>query len=133
MFARTLCFAIVGISLCSVGLQAGGGGKDAKDTKDKKFEIPKDAIVGIIKMVDMKAPSFTIAVKDAKDRTFGVTKETEFWGPKGGDRGTGPKGLEDDCMAKGYEIKVAPTKDGKNAKDVFLSVRKSEKKAVDKK
>jgi hypothetical protein len=35
MFARTLCFAIVGISLCSVGLQAGGGGKDAKDTKDK--------------------------------------------------------------------------------------------------
>ncbi len=122
MFARSLGFAIVGISLCGLGLHAAGGGKD------KKFEIPKDAIVGTVKSVDKKAPSFTITVKDGKDRTFGVTKETEFWGPKGGDRGTGPKGLEDECMAKGYEVKVAPTKDGKNAKDVYLSVRKADKK-----
>ncbi len=36
------------------------------------------------------------------------------------------KGLEDDCMEKGYEIKVVPAKDAKIAKDVHLSNRKSE-------
>jgi hypothetical protein len=57
-----------------------------------------------------------------------VDDKTEFWGPKGGDRGTGHKGLKDDCMAVGYEIKVVPAKDGKTAKDVYLPVRKTDKK-----
>jgi|SRR6516162_7715566 hypothetical protein len=59
-----------------------------------------------------------------KDKTFTVDAKTEFWGPKGGDRGTGPKGLADECMAKGYEIKVVPTKDPTVAKDVYLPNRK---------
>jgi hypothetical protein len=50
------------------------------------------------------------------------------WLPKGGDRGTGVKGLEDDCMAAGYEIKVVATKDGKTAKDVYLPNRKEKDK-----
>jgi len=53
-----------------------------------------------------------------------VDAKTEFWGPKGGDRGTGPKGLADECMAKGYEIKVMPAKDPTVAKDVYLPNRK---------
>src|SRR5262245_57018134 len=57
----------------------------------KKFEIPKDAIAGTVKSVDEKAAKFTITVK-GKDKTFTVDAKTEFWGPKGGDRGTGPKG-----------------------------------------
>src|SRR5580693_1040054 len=112
-------------SLCLVlilSLDAGG------QQKDKKFEIPKDAIAGKVKSVDMKAPSFTLTPEKGKDRVFLVDKATEFWGPKGGDRGTGPEGLKDDCMAIGYEIKVAPAKDGKTAKDVFLPVRKSDDK-----
>jgi hypothetical protein len=124
MFARTLGFAIVGVSLCAFGLQAGGG---AKDGKDKKFEIPKNAIAGTVKTVDLKASKFTITLTDGKQRTFGVDDKTEFWGPKGGDRGTGAAGLKDDCMEKGYEIKVVATKDGKNAKDVYLPNRKVEK------
>ena len=51
-------------------------------------------------------------------------EKTEFWGPKGDDRGTGPKGLMDECMAKGYEIKVVPAKDATVAKDVYLPNRK---------
>jgi hypothetical protein len=100
------------------GLEAGGQGKD------KKFEVPKDAIAGKVKAVDMKAASFTISPEKGKDRTFHVDKATEFWGPKGGDRGTGPAGLKDDCMAPGYEIKVVAAKDGKTAKDVYLPTRK---------
>ena len=90
--------------------------------------MPKDAIAGKVKSVDLTATTFTITLKDGKDHTFGVDAKTEFWGPKGGDRGTGPKGLKDDCMAKGYEIKVVPTKDGKIAKDVYLPNRKTEEK-----
>jgi hypothetical protein len=127
MFARTLGLAIVALVLAALSLQAVGAGDK------KKFEIPKDAIAGKVKSVDLKAPSFTITLKNGKERTFAVDKSTEFWGPKGGDRGTGPKGLEDDCMAKGYEIHVMPAKDGKTAKDVYLPNRKTEKKTADKK
>jgi hypothetical protein len=130
MFARTLGLAIVGASLCVFGLHGGGGVANAKD---KKFEIPKNAIAGTIKSVDLKASKFTITMSDGKQRTFSVDDKTEFWGPKGGDRGTGVKGLKDDCMEKGYEIKVVPTKDGKNAKDVYLPNRKTEKKSEEKK
>jgi len=123
MLFRTLSITtavLVLLGLClQVGLAEGGD-------KDKKFEIPKNVVTGTIKSVDEKGAKFTIILKDGKDRTFLVDDKTEFWGPKGGDRGTGPKGLKDDCMEKGYEVKVMPRKDGKTAKDVFLPVRKSE-------
>ena len=122
-FASRALAIVVGLAMSGACLDLAVA--DAKkDKTDKKFEVPKDAIAGTVKSVDMKAPSFTITLKGGKDRTFGVTKETEFWGPKGGDRGTGAKGLADDCMAKGYEIKVNPSKDGKTAKDVYLPNRK---------
>jgi hypothetical protein len=121
MFVRTLSRVIVGMVVCVLGAAAAGG-----QDKDKKFEVPKNAIVGKVKTVDIKTSKFTITTKDGKDRTFAVTEKTEFWGPRGGDRGTGGKGLEDDCMEKGYEIKVVPGSDTKVAKDVYLPNRKSE-------
>ena len=60
--------------------------------------------------------------------TFTVDAKTEFWAPKGGDLGTGPKGLTDDWMAKGYEIKVVPAKDR-----VVPNSKKAEVKKADKK
>jgi hypothetical protein len=95
MFARKLGLVIVSLALCGLVLPTEGA------QKDKKFEIPANAIVGTVKSVDMKAPNFTVTLKDGKDKTFVVTTKTEFWGPKGGDRGTGAEGLKDDCMAKG--------------------------------
>jgi hypothetical protein len=136
MFARTFGIVIVGLVLCGLSHDAPGQGKDkdkkdgVKDAqKDKKFEVPKDAIVGTVKSVDLKANTFTITTAQKKDRTFTVDEKTEFWGPRGGDRGTGPKGLKDDCMEKGYEIQVVPApKDSKVAKDVYLPARKTEEK-----
>ena len=122
MFSRMLSIAAVVLVLCVFSIQAGGG------AKDKKFEVPKNAIAGTVKSVDEKAAKFTMTLKDGADRTFMVDDKTEFWGPKGGDRGTGVKGLKDECMEKGYEIKVTPRKDGKTAKDVFLPNKKSEEK-----
>ena len=63
-----------------------------------------------------------------QERIFGVDDKTEFWGPKGGDRGTGAKGLKDETMSAGYEIKLTASKDGKTARNVYLSDRKEEKK-----
>jgi hypothetical protein len=139
MWFRTAGLGLVVAVCCfALSLEAAGGGKKEVTTKKeagtgKKFEVPKDAIAGTVKSVDLKKPSFTILLKDKKDRTFMVDKATEFWGPKGGDRGTGPKGLADDCMASGYEIKVVAAKDGKTAKDVYLPLRKGETKEGTKK
>lgn len=134
MLTRTLGFAIIALVFCGLSYDAVGQGKDKDKDKDakkdvgKKFEVPKDAIAGTIKSVDLKANTFTITLENKKDRTFKVDDKTEFWGPKGGDRGTGPKGLSDDTMSKGYEVRVSPTKDANVAKDVYLPTRKPEKK-----
>lgn len=128
MFTRTLGLAIVGLSLCVFGVHAGG----TKDGKGKKFEVPKGAIAGTVKTVDLKASKFTITLSAGKVRTFAVDDKTEFWGPKGGVRGTGAEGLKDDCMEKGYAIKVVAAKDGKTAKGVYLPNRKTEKSEVKK-
>jgi hypothetical protein len=121
---------ILGLVLCALVLHASGATAQKDGGKDtgKKFEIPKDAIEGTVKAVDMTKATFTITQKDKKDHTYAVDKATEFWGPKGGDRGTGPAGLKDDCMAIGYEIQIVATKDGKTAKDVYLPVRKTDTK-----
>lgn len=114
---------IIAITVCcGVPFADVGAVQDAK--KDgKKLQVPKGAIKGTVKAVDAAMSTFTI-VADKKDRTFSVNKTTEFWGPNGGDRGTGPEGLKDDCMAIGYEIQVVATKDGKAARDVYLPTRK---------
>ena len=97
---------------------------DETDTpkNNNKYAIPADAIAGTVKSVDLEAATFTITA-EGKSRMFKVDEKTEFWGPRGGDRGTGPMGLRDDCMAKGYEIKVVAANDGKTAKDVHLPTR----------
>lgn len=125
MWIRRVGLVLFGaVFCCALALEASG--QDKKKDKEK-FAVPKDAIAGKVKSVDMKKPGFTITVKD-KDRMFLVDAKTEFYGPKGGDRGTGPKGLEDDCMEPGYEIRVVAAPDGKTAKDVYLPNRKSDKK-----
>jgi hypothetical protein len=112
--------ALATLFLVGLALVGTAGGGD----KGKKFEVPKNAISGAVKSVNAKKATFTITTKKGNERTFLVDDKTEFWGPKGGDRGSGAKGLKDDCMAQGYEIKVMPRKDGKTAKDVFLPDRK---------
>jgi hypothetical protein len=115
-------------ALGDYGLAGSRIGKDAKDAKAKQIEAPKNAMAGTVKSVDRKKATFTITMAGKKVRSFLAEKTTQFHGPKGSNRGTGPKGLEDDCMTPGYEIRVVVGSDGKTAKDVYLPARKAGKK-----
>jgi hypothetical protein len=116
MLARILGCTFLGLALCTFSIEAGGG-------KDKKLTD----VTGTVASVDKKGSSFIISVNN-KERKFIVTADTKFLGPKGGKRGTGKTGLNDDCMAKGYEIRVVPAKDPKNAAEVHLPNRKTDAK-----
>src|SRR5262245_56602864 len=72
MRARAVTTMFMGLVLCALALQAGSATAQ-KDGK-KKFEIPKDAIEGTVKSVDMTKDTFTITLKAKKDRTFTVDK-----------------------------------------------------------
>ena len=64
-------------------------------------------------------------MRSFRSTSFSSCDRRSVWpGPKGGDHGTGPKGFADECMAKGYEIKVVPAKDQTVAKGVYLPNKK---------
>jgi hypothetical protein len=73
MRVRANVIKFLGLVLCALALQASSataqkeGGKE-KDS-GKKFEIPKNAIAGTVKAVDMAKATFTITQKDKKDHT----------------------------------------------------------------
>lgn len=139
MWLRVFGCAAVSLTLCAFAVDAGGAKKvDDKDMKkdtkkdDKREFNEKDALVGVIKSVDKKEKSFTALMTITKrERTFGVTKNTQFFGPRGGDRNE--TGIDDECMAAGYEIKVVPTKDGRNAAAIQFDVHKKDAKKDEKK
>jgi hypothetical protein len=116
------CCLVLGIALVMAAGQTSQGGKD-KSTDDSK-------VVGQVKVVNLARSNFTITLESGKDRTFAVDKKTKFLGPQGG---KSKDGLKDDRMAKGYEIKVVPAKDGKTAKEVHLPYRKKASEAKEKK
>jgi hypothetical protein len=109
------CCLVLGVALVMAGGQTSQGGKD----KDKSTEDSK--VVGKVKLVNLARSNFTITLENGKDRIFGVDKKTKFFGPQGGKSNDG---LKDDRMAKGYEVKVVPAKNGKTAKEVHLPYRK---------
>lgn len=119
------CCLVLGIVFVTASGQTSLGGKDKEKDKDVKKE--KDVtktddgkIVGKVKLVNLARNNFTIILATGKERTFLINKSTKFIGPKGG---RSIEGLKDDRMAKGYELKIVPTRDGKIAKEVHLPYR----------
>ena len=111
------CCLVLGAALCATSGQTSQGGKD----KDKDKSTDESMVVGKVKVVNLARNNFTITLESGKDRTFAVDKKSKFLGPQGG---KSKDGLKDDRMAKGYEVKVVPTKNGKTAKEVHLPYRK---------
>jgi hypothetical protein len=111
---------LVAVFLTAMGLGTALAMAPADDPKE---------VVGTVKELNNKGEKFfvikvklTDESKDAMDQKFLVKRETKFTGPLGADR---EDGLQDPCMAIGYEVRVLPAKDdAKYAKEVKLSVRK---------
>src|SRR5579862_3546358 len=109
---------ICGLGFVCLALIAGITPGQEKKEPVKDGDKGGKEIVGKIKEVDTKKKSFVITLEDKSDRTFTVSKETKFTGPRGSDR---EDGLRDECMGKGYEVRVVPAADEKVAKEVKLS------------
>src|SRR5262249_13253234 len=79
----------------------------------------------IVVKVDVTKMILTVKV-DNRTMDLPIGEETKFIGPRGGDRGEGAKGLKDDVLAPGAEIRFVQGK-GKTVEEVHLPVRKSDK------
>jgi hypothetical protein len=74
--------------------------------------------------VDLAKMTLTVKV-DGRNIDLTIGEETKFIGPRGGNRGTGEKGLKDDVLAPGAEIHFVGSKSGKQVEEIHLPVRKS--------
>jgi uncharacterized protein (TIGR03000 family) len=106
--------------------------KKTKVVKDKIDSVELPLIAGTITAVDEAKASFTMALDDGTMRTFLVSEDTKFVGPKGGSRGMGRPALKDETFVQGSAVRVAAAPDGKTALEVRLPARKTPLKGVDK-
>jgi hypothetical protein len=81
-------------------------------------------VKGTIVKVDVKNNVITVKTDDG-NKDYDVNKDTKFIGPKGG---VSDKGIEDDRLEKGAEVKLLVAGNNKTLREVHLPMRKSDKK-----
>jgi hypothetical protein len=95
-----------------------------KPKPDTEKSQPKGTEAVVVK-VDVAKMILTVKVNN-RTMDLSIGEETKFIGPRGGDRGEGEKGLKDDVLAPGAEIRFVQGK-GKTVEEVHLPVRKPQK------
>jgi hypothetical protein len=80
-------------------------------------------VKGKIVKVDVKKNVITVDTEDGK-KDFDVNKDTKFIGPKGG---VSEKGIEDDRLEKGAEVKLVVAGNNRTLHEVHLPLRKGDK------
>ncbi len=80
-------------------------------------------VKGTIVKVDVKSNVIIVKTEDG-NKTYDVNKDTKFIGPKGG---VSDKGIEDDRLEKGAEVKLIVAGNNRTLREVHLPMRKSEK------
>jgi hypothetical protein len=116
---RTLFCALLGLVLLA-GTTLAQAPKTRKepakaDAKDGKLVVAK------VKSVDVGKGTITATTANGKVIMVSVAKTTKILGPRGG---VSTKGLKDDRLAPGSEIKLLLGADGKSATEIRLGVRK---------
>ena len=82
----------------------------------------KEVKAKIVK-VDVKKMVITVDTDDGK-KDYDVNKDTKFIGPKGG---VSDKGIEDDRLEKGAEVKLVVAGNNRTLREVHLPTRKGDK------
>jgi hypothetical protein len=80
-------------------------------------------VKGKIVKVDVKKMVITVDTDDGK-KEYDVNKDTKFIGPKGG---VSDKGIEDDRLEKGVEVKLVVAGNNRTLREVHLPTRKGDK------
>jgi hypothetical protein len=75
--------------------------------------------------VDVKKKVLTVMTDDGR-KDYDVNADTKFIGPKGG---VSDKGIEDDRLVKGAELKLVVAGNNKTLREVHLPERKGKDKA----
>jgi hypothetical protein len=81
-------------------------------------------VKGKIVRVDVKDNVIVVDTEDGK-KVYDVNKDTKFIGPKGG---VSEKGIADDRLEKGAEVKLVVAGNNRTLREVHLPTRKSDKK-----
>jgi hypothetical protein len=80
-------------------------------------------VKGKIVKVDVKKMVITVDTDDGK-KDYDVNKDTKFIGPKGG---LSDKGIEDDRLERGAEVKLLVAGNNRTLREVHLPMRKGDK------
>ena len=80
---------------------------------------------GKLVSVNAKKMTLTVVHEDGKNVTYDVNDETKFLGPKGG---ASDKGIKDDRLVKGAELKLVVAGNNRTLREVHLPERKAKDK-----
>ncbi len=99
-----------------VGGLAVGQPKGKEKDKDGKKPV---GVKAIVTKVDVDKHLLDVTI-DGKKHSFAVTKATHFFGPKGGKR---EKGIRDEVLKVGAEVRVVIDSTSKMLKEVHLPTK----------
>jgi hypothetical protein len=83
----------------------------------------KEVMCTVVK-VDVAKKVITVKTEDGKQHDYDVNDDTKFIGPKGG---VSDKGIKDDRLAKGAELKLMIAANNRTIHEVHLPERKADK------
>ncbi len=78
-------------------------------------------VKGKLVSVSVKKMTLTVMTEDDKTVNYDVNEETKFVGPKGG---VSDKGIKDDRLVKGAELKLLVAANNRTLRTVYLPERK---------
>jgi hypothetical protein len=79
-------------------------------------------VKGKLVKVDVKKNVLTVTTEDGKDHNYDVADDTKFIGPKGG---VSDKGIKDDRLTKGVELKLIVAGNNRTLREVHIPVIKN--------
>ena len=79
-------------------------------------------VKGKLVSADVKKNVLTITTEDGKDHAYDVADDTKFIGPKGG---VSDKGIKDDRLVKGVELKLIVAGNNRTLREVHIPMIKN--------
>jgi hypothetical protein len=99
--------------------------EEPDDKDDKSFKDVKGTLAKVVS-VDVEKRVLVVQTENGKKVELKLDKDVKFIGPRGG---VSEKGIKDDRLAVGHEIKFVTETGGKSVTEVHLAYRKKDEKS----